>query len=96
VKPPKEGVSWKEMELLDCFYQRDLPVIDRLTFVYDEQDPRTGYYTMLSTSATGAAFSQSTDGSYEPGGMNLNLGQRVDFQSVGSLLVAHVLGRMEE
>jgi hypothetical protein len=84
------------MELLDCFYQRDLPVIDPYTFVFDEQDPRTGYYSMLGTSATGAAFSQWTSGYYEPGGKNLHLGERVDFQSVGSLLVALVLGRMEE
>ncbi len=84
------------MELLDCFYQRDIPVIDRFTFVFDEQDPRTGYYTMLGTSATGAAFSQWTSGYYELGGKNLHLGERVDFQSVGSRLVAHVLGRMEE
>jgi hypothetical protein len=84
------------MELLDCFYQRDIPVIDRFTFVFDEQDPRTGYYTMLGTSATGAAFSQWTSGYYELGGKNLHLGECVDFQSVGSRLVAHVLGRMEE
>jgi hypothetical protein len=71
-------------------------VIDRFTFVFDEQEPRTGFYTMLGTSATGAAFSQWTGGFYEPGGKNLHLGKRVDFQSVGSTLVAHALGRMEE
>ena len=84
------------MELLDCFYQRDIPVIDPYTFVFAEQDRRTGYWTMLGTSATGAAFSQWTSGFYEPGGKNLHLGERVDFQSVGRVLVAHVLGRMEE
>jgi hypothetical protein len=84
------------MELLDCFYQRDIPVIDPYTFVFTERDPATGYRTMLGTSATGAAFSQWTEGYYEPGGKNLHLGQRVDFQSVGPMLVAHVLGRMEE
>jgi|GraSoi_2013_60cm_1033757.scaffolds.fasta_scaffold21995_2 hypothetical protein len=84
------------MELLDCFYQCDSPVIDRYSFVFDERDPRTGYYTMLGTSATGAAFSQWTKGYYQPGGMNLHLGQRMDFPSVGPMLVAHVLGRMEE
>ena len=84
------------MELLDCFYQRDIPVIDPYTFVFKERDPNTGYWTMLGTSATGAAFSQWTSGSYEPGGKNLHLGERVDFQGLGSLLVAHVLGRMGE
>jgi hypothetical protein len=84
------------MELVDCFYQRDIPVIDRYSFVFDEQDPRTGYYTMLATSETGAAFSQWTEGYYEPGGKNLHLGERADFQSMGKVLVAHVLGRMEE
>jgi hypothetical protein len=84
------------MELLDCFYQRELAVIDPYTFVFNERDTTTGYWTMLGTSATGAAFSQWTSGYYEPGGKNLHLGERVDFQSVGSTLVAHVLGRMEE
>jgi len=84
------------MELVDCFYQRDIPVIDRYSFVFDERDPRSGFYTMLATSQTGGAFSQWTEGYYEPGGKNLHLGERVDFQSVGKVLVAHVLGRMEE
>ena len=84
------------MELVDCFYQRDIPVIDRFTFVFDEHDPRSGYYTMLATSETGATFSQWTEGAYEPGGKNLHLGERVDFQSLGKVLVEHVLGRMEE
>ena len=84
------------MELLDCFYQRELAVIDPYTFVFNEHDRTTGYWTMLGTSATGAAFSQWTSGSYEPGGKNLHLGERVDFQSVGKVLGAHVLGRMEE
>jgi hypothetical protein len=84
------------MELLACFYQHELAVIDPRTFVFNERDPTTGYWTMLGTSATGTAFSQWTGGSYEPGGKNLHLGDRVDFQSVGSPLVAHVLGRMEE
>ena len=84
------------MELVDCFYQRDIPVIDCFTFVFDERDPRTGYWTMLATSETGASFSQWTEGYYEPDGKNLHLGERVEFQSVGSILVAHVLGRMEE
>jgi hypothetical protein len=84
------------MELLDCFYQRDIPVIDRYSFVFDERDPRTCYYTMLATSETGGDFSQWTEGYYEPGGKNLHLGERVDFQSLGKALVEHVLGRMEE
>ena len=84
------------MELLDCFCQRDIPVIDRFTFVFDEHDPRSGYYTMLANSETGGVFSQWTEGPYEPGRKNLHLGQRVDFPSVGPMLVAHVLGRMEE
>jgi hypothetical protein len=84
------------MELLDCFYRRGFPVIDPYTFVFNERDPATGYWTMLGTSATSAAFSQWTSGYYEPGGKNLHLGDRVDFQSVVSLLVEHVLGRMEE
>jgi len=84
------------MKLVDCFYQRDISVIDRFTFVFDEHDPRTGYYTMLATSETGSAFSQWTSGSYEPNGKNLHLGERVEFQSLGKVLVEHVLGRMEE
>ena len=84
------------MELLDCFYQREDPVIDRYTFVFNERDPRTGDNTMLDTSETGSAFSQWTSGFYEPGGTNAHLGERVDFQSVGKTLVGHVLGRMNE
>jgi hypothetical protein len=84
------------MQLLDCHYQREIPVTDRYTFVFDERDPRTGFYTMLATSETGASFSQWTEGFYEPDGKNLHLGERVDFQSVGKVLVEHVLGRMEE
>ncbi len=84
------------MELTDCFYQRDIPVIDCYTFVMDERGSRTGFRTMLATSETGSAFSQWTEGYYEPGGKNLHLGERVDFHSLGTVLVEHVLGRMEE
>jgi hypothetical protein len=84
------------MNLLDCFYQREIPVIDAYTFVFDEVDLRTGFYTMLGTSATGAAFSQWTEGFYEPEGKSLHLGERVEFQSLGKVLVEHVLGRMAE
>ncbi len=84
------------MELLDCFYQRDLPVIDRYSFVFDERDPRTGYYTMLATSETGGAFSQWTEGTYEPRGKNLHLGERVRFQDLGRVRIEHVLGRVSD
>jgi len=58
------------MELLDCFYQRDIPVIDRCSFVFDERDPRTGYYTMLATSETGGDALTSAFRRREEGGAN--------------------------
>jgi hypothetical protein len=84
------------MDLLDCFHHRDIPVIDRYTFDFAEHDPRTGYYMMLATSATGSAFSQWTEGYFEPGGNYLRLGERVDFQRLGNVFVEHVLERIQE
>ncbi len=44
------------MELIDS-YRKD-GVLDCYTFVFDEQDPRTGYHTMLALSEDGYTFSQ--------------------------------------
>ncbi len=82
------------MELLDTFYKEG--VIDCYTFVFSERSPQTGYYAMLATDEDGVKFSQWTDGFYDPDGTNEHLGKRVLFQSLGKVLVEHVIGRMEE
>ena len=70
------------MELIDTFYQPG--TIDCYTFVFDDQDPNTGYYAMLAMSEDGVTFSQWTDGLYDPAGTNEYLGERVDFHQLGS------------
>lgn len=79
------------LKLIDCFYTKE-PVIDRWTFVFDERDSWTGYYTMLGTDDHGRMFSQFTSGFYEPGEANLHLGERP--RLIGQVLVNHVLERM--
>jgi hypothetical protein len=44
------------MNLIDSYSKPG--VIDCYTFVFDEHNPRTGYYTMLATDETGGMFSQ--------------------------------------
>jgi hypothetical protein len=44
------------MELPDAYFHPG--TIDYSTFVFNEQDPRTGYYTMLATDEEGVMFSQ--------------------------------------
>ena len=80
------------MRLMDCFYQEG--VIDCYTFVFDEQSPLNGYFTMLATSESGRVFSQWTEGMYDPdpGGDNVHLGERP--RMIGETLVNHVLERM--
>lgn len=82
----------ESFKLVDCFYTNE-PVIDRWTFIFDERDPWTGYYTMLATDDDGRMFSQFTSGFYEPGGANSHLGERP--RLIGESLVNHVLERMQ-
>jgi hypothetical protein len=70
----------ERLRLIDCFYTKE-PVIDRWTFVFDERDSWTGYYTMLGTDDHGRMFSQFTSGFYEPGEANLHLGRLTKPQS---------------
>ena len=83
------------MELIDTYYT-DEPVIDQWTFVFDLKNPSNGYYTMLATSEDGFAFSQWTEGLYEPDAENAHLGHRVSFRDIGEVLIRHVVGRLEE
>jgi hypothetical protein len=69
------------MELIGS-YRKD-GVLDCYTFVFDEQDPRTGYYTMLALSEDGYTFSQGTSGLYDPEGENEHLGRRVVLSAIG-------------
>lgn len=78
------------MRLIDCFYQEG--VIDCYTFVFDERDPWTNYFTMLATDHDGSKFSQWADGFYELGEANPHLGVRP--QLIGEALVNHVIGRL--
>jgi hypothetical protein len=82
------------MNLIDAYYQPG--VIDCYTFVFDERDSKTEYYTMIATDETGATYSQWTEGVYDPNGANEHLGVRVLFQYLGKVLVDHVLDRMNE
>jgi hypothetical protein len=67
------------MKLIDCFYQDG--VIDCYTFVFDEQNLWTNYYTMLATDRDGRRFSQWTEGYYDSEGTNTHLGTRPRFMS---------------
>ena len=82
------------MKLIDCFYQAG--VIDCWTFVFDEQSPPRGYYTMLAASESGRVFSQWTEGLYDPSpdGDNAHLGQRP--RVIGETLVNHVFARTSD
>jgi hypothetical protein len=82
------------MNPIDSYYKPG--VIDCYTFVFDESNPRTEYYTMLATDETGGMFSQWTEGTYDTNGANEHLGERVLFQHLGKVLVEHVLDRMKE
>jgi hypothetical protein len=82
------------LNLIDSYYKPG--VIDCYTFVFDDRNPTTEYYTMLATDETGAMFSQWTEGMYDPNGANEHLGVRVLFQYLGKVLVDHVLDRMRE
>ncbi len=82
------------MHLIDSYYKPG--VIDRYTFVFDEHNPTTAYYTMLATDETGGMFGQWTEGVYAPNVANEHLGERVPLQHLGKVLVAHVLDRMNE
>lgn len=81
------------MKLIDAF-RTDEPVIDTWTFVFDERDPYTNYYTMLGTDDDGRMFSQFTSGFYEPGEANTHLGERPRF--IGETLVNHIIGRLSD
>jgi len=78
--------------LIDQFYQPW--TYDAYTFVFDEQDPRTGYYTMLALSEDGSSFSQWTEGIYAPGDANDHLGQRVALDELGQAILAAVGARL--
>jgi len=80
------------MEVLETFHRDG--VIDCFTFVTDERDPRTGYYTMLATSLKGRDFSQWTEGLYDPAGHNEHLGNLVCV--IGKRLLEHVTRRLAE
>lgn len=70
------------MEVIDS-YRKD-GVLDCYTFVFDEQDPRTGFYTMLAMSEDGYTFSQWTSGVYDLAGENEHLGTRVLLGAIGA------------
>lgn len=70
------------MELIDS-YRKD-GVLDCYTFVFDKQDPHTGFYTMLAMSEDGYTFSQWTSGLYDPEGENEQLGKRILLSAIGA------------
>ena len=78
--------------LIDQFYQPW--TYDAYTFVFDERDPGTGYYTMLALSEDGRLFSQWTEGLYTPGAANEHLGRRVALGELGRALLAAVDARL--
>jgi hypothetical protein len=80
------------VKLIDCFCQDG--VLDSYTFVFDERDPWTNYYTMLATDHDGRMFSQWTEGFYEPGEAHPHLGVRP--QLIGEILINHVIRRMND
>lgn len=80
------------LRLIDQFYHPG--TYDAYTFVFDEQDPRTGYYTMLALSEDGASFSQWTEGLYTPGAANEHLGRRVALAELGQAVLAAVKARL--
>lgn len=70
------------MELIDC-YRKD-GVLDCYTFVFNELDPHTGYYTILALSEDGYTFSQWTSGIYDPEGDNEHIGTRILLSAIGA------------
>ncbi len=80
------------MELIDTFYKQH--VYDAYTFVFDEQDAGTGYYTMLGMSEDGRSFCQWTQGLYDPAGENEHLGRHVDFHTLGVTVLGHLMDRL--
>jgi len=81
------------MEVIDAFYQDG--VIDCFTIVFDEQSPiNPYYYTMLALSRYAVAFSQFTEGYYEPGTLNEHLGSRVTFDELDDRIKDHVRDRL--
>jgi hypothetical protein len=82
------------VRMIDQFYQPG--TYDAYTFVFDEQDPRTGYYTMLALSEDGSSFSQWTEGLYTPGEANEHLGRRVARDELGQAVLTAVDARLGE
>lgn len=80
------------MELIDSFYKPH--VFDAYTFVFDERDADSGYYTMLGMSEDGRSFCQWTQGLYDPAGDNAHLGSRVDFHTLGVTVLGHLMDRL--
>jgi hypothetical protein len=70
------------MELIDS-YRKD-GVLDCYTFVFDEQDPRTSFYTMLAMSEDGYTFSQWPSGQYDSEGENEHLGKHILLSAIGA------------
>ena len=70
------------MKLIDQYYKPE--TVDCYTFVFDEQDPATGYYTMLALSKDGYNVSQWRSGPYDPEGENERLGQRTVLSAIGA------------
>jgi hypothetical protein len=84
----------KPLHLIDQYYRPG--TYDAYTFVFDEQDPRTGYYTMLALSEDGASFSQWTEGLYTPGAANEHLGQRVALYELGNAVLTAFCRRIAD
>lgn len=80
------------MELIDTYEKDD--TIDCFTFVFDEVNPDSGYYTMLAMSQDGYKFSQWTSGLYDPEGQNEHLGRRITLQDLGSAALTAFFSRL--
>jgi hypothetical protein len=81
----------ESFQLIGCFHSNE-PVIDTWTFVFNEVNPLSGYYTMLATDNTRWGFSQFCEGLYSPGDDNSHLGERPRF--IGEALVNHLMKRV--
>lgn len=82
------------LHLIDQFYRPG--TYDAYTFVFDEPDPQTGYYTMLALSEDGVSFSQWTAGVYAPGETNDHLGSRVALYELGSAVLTAFCRRLAD
>lgn len=80
------------MELIDTYFKSN--VFDAYTFVFDERDVSSGYYTMLGMSEDGRSFCQWTQGLYDPAGDNEHLGRRIDFHTLGVTVLDHLMHRL--